>query len=160
MRKKEFLPVLTIPSDLQSRYDASLARNEVAEYQRPHYRRWLRFYLDFCAKYEHPARERESVRAFLRKLRDKGQAEWMREQATDAVRLFFFLDEPAGPCPPGPRTGTGVPDPRSAGQVAVGTSGRGRGEGAARPAIQAERDQGSTCPPSSCMAAACACSSA
>jgi site-specific recombinase XerD len=44
--------MLAIPPDLLSRYDASLAQNEIPEYQRPHYRRWLRFYLDFCAKRE------------------------------------------------------------------------------------------------------------
>jgi hypothetical protein len=86
--------MLAIPPDLLSRYDASLAQNEIPEYQRPHYRRLLRFYLDFCAKYERPAHERESVRAFRRKLEEKGQAEWMRTQAIDAVRLYFFLGGP------------------------------------------------------------------
>jgi hypothetical protein len=86
--------MLAIPPDLLSRYDASLAQNEIPEYQRPHYRRWLRFYLDFCAKYERPAHERESVRAFRRKLEQKGQAEWMRTQAIDVVRLYFFLGGP------------------------------------------------------------------
>jgi hypothetical protein len=86
--------MLAIPPDLLSRFDASLAQNEIPEYQRPHYRRWLRFYLDFCAKYERPPHERESVRAFRRKLEEKGQAEWMRTQAIDAVRLYFFLGGP------------------------------------------------------------------
>jgi integron integrase len=86
--------MLPIPPELLARYDESLAREALPEHQRPHYRRWLRFYLDFCAKYDHPTRERDSVRAFLRKLREKGQAEWMRKQAVDAVRVYFFLDDP------------------------------------------------------------------
>jgi integron integrase len=96
--------MLPIPPDLLRRYDESLARNKIPEYQRPHYRRWLRFYLDFCAKYERPSEQRESVRAFLRKLQEKQQAEWMRKQAVDAVRLYFLLRSPGGQQPPGRST--------------------------------------------------------
>ncbi len=83
--------MLSIPPDLLSRYDDALAQDGVPPHQQPHYRRWLRFYLDFCAKYDQPPLERGSVRAFLRKLEEKNQAEWMRKQAVDAVRLYFFL---------------------------------------------------------------------
>ena len=64
--------MLSIPPDLLARYDESLAREAIPEHQRPHSRRCLRFYLDFCAKYERPAQERDTVRAFVRKLGQKG----------------------------------------------------------------------------------------
>jgi len=32
------------------------------------YRKWLRFYLDFCAKCEHPPRDHDSLQPFLVKL--------------------------------------------------------------------------------------------
>lgn len=35
---------------------------------------WLRFYLDFCAKYECPPRDRDSLQPFLQKLAAKGQS--------------------------------------------------------------------------------------
>jgi hypothetical protein len=47
--------MLGIPPDLLYSYDAALAQDEIPEFQRAHYRRWLRFYLDFCAKYERAA---------------------------------------------------------------------------------------------------------
>jgi integron integrase len=85
--------MLPIAPDLLLRYDETLSRNAIPAHQRPHYRKWLRFYLDFCAKYGHPPLERESVRAFLHKLAEKNQAEWMRKQATDAVRLYFVQND-------------------------------------------------------------------
>lgn len=32
------------------------------------YRKWLRFYLDFCARYNHPPRDQDSLAPFLQKL--------------------------------------------------------------------------------------------
>jgi integrase len=72
-----------------ARYDEILSQSDIPAYQQPHYRKWLRFYLDFCAKYDHPPLDRDTVRAFLHKLAEKTVAEWMRKQATDAVRLYF-----------------------------------------------------------------------
>jgi integron integrase len=82
--------MLPLPPDLLSRYDDTLSQNAIPAYRHPHYRKWLRFYLDFCTKYGHPPLERESVRGFLHKLAEKDQAEWMRKQAIDAVRLYFL----------------------------------------------------------------------
>ncbi|EGV31648.1 integrase family protein [Thiorhodococcus drewsii AZ1] len=88
--------MLPLPPELSSWFDETLSRHEIPVYQRPHYRKRLRFYLDFCAKYGHRALERSSVRAFLRKLAEKGQDDWMRKQAVDAVRLYFVQCREAG----------------------------------------------------------------
>jgi len=85
-----------LPPELSSWFDETSSRHEIPVYQRPHYRKRLRFYLDFCAKYGHRALERSSVRAFLRKLAEKGQDDWMRKQAVDAVRLYFVQCGEAG----------------------------------------------------------------
>jgi hypothetical protein len=44
--------MLQTPREIAARFDRALESARIAEYVRPHYRRWLRFYLDFCAKYE------------------------------------------------------------------------------------------------------------
>jgi hypothetical protein len=82
--------MLPLPPDLLARYDETLSQSAIPAHQQPHYRKWLRFYLDFCGKYDQQPLERETVRAFLRKLREKDQPEWMRTQAVDAVRLYFL----------------------------------------------------------------------
>ena len=81
--------MLPLAPDLVSRYNRTLTQASIPGQLQPHYRKWLRFYLDFCSKYDCLPLDRDSVRGFLRKLAGKGQAEWMRKQATDAVRLYF-----------------------------------------------------------------------
>jgi hypothetical protein len=67
--------MLPLPPDLVARYDETLSHSAIPAHQQPHYRKWLRFYLDFCGKYDRPPLERETVRGFLRKLREKDQPE-------------------------------------------------------------------------------------
>jgi hypothetical protein len=42
-----------IPRPIVRAYQAALDRDNVPVEQRPHYVRWLRYYLDFCHKYNH-----------------------------------------------------------------------------------------------------------
>jgi len=107
-----------LPPQLSSRFDETLSRYEVPMYQQPHYRKWLRFYLDFCAKYGYAALARTSVRAFLRKLAEKGQDDWMRKQAVDAVRLYFVQSGAVAD----DRDGDGPPDGASLPQIPSGAS--------------------------------------
>jgi hypothetical protein len=88
--------MLPIPPDLLAGYDESLSRNATPSYQQPHYRKWLRFYPDFCNKYDRPALDRSSVRAFLDELAGRNQAEWMPDQAIDAVRPYIVETEGVG----------------------------------------------------------------
>jgi len=102
--------MLPLPPELSSRFDETLSQHGIPDYQQPHYRKWLlRFYLDFCAKYGQPALERTSVRAFLRKLAEKGQDDWMRKQAVDAVRLYFVQSGAVSVDRDGEGTSDGVP---------------------------------------------------
>ncbi|WP_295884520.1 site-specific integrase [uncultured Thiohalocapsa sp.] len=128
--------MLAIPPDLLACYDAALAQDGIPEYQRAHYRRWLRFYLDFCAKYERAPLERETVRSFLRKLLEKGQADWMRKQAVDAVRLYFFLGETGAQHPPGTRNSAGALQASRARRPAAQPSAQQSAQSAVRPAAR------------------------
>jgi hypothetical protein len=52
IRKAQFIPQLfadaETPSALASHFDSSLTTTRIAENHQPYFRRWLRFYLDFC----------------------------------------------------------------------------------------------------------------
>jgi integron integrase len=50
---------------------------------------WLRFYLDFCFKYNEPPRDAESLQPFLQKLAAKNQSAEKQAQAARAVGLFY-----------------------------------------------------------------------
>ncbi|MTW21578.1 hypothetical protein [Allochromatium palmeri] len=80
-----------IPPALASRFDSTLVATGIAENHRPYFRRWLRFYLDFCQKYQQDSACRSSLTAFDAKLQDKGQQPWKRQQAQQAVALYLTL---------------------------------------------------------------------
>lgn len=58
---------------------------------RNYYKKWLRFYLDFCRKYNHPTATEESLRQFIKKLQEKNQTPEQRKQVSDAISLYFDL---------------------------------------------------------------------
>ena len=58
-----------------------------------HYRKWLRYYLDFCLKYDHDPANKESFAPFVQKLKDKNHTEQQREQAFDAVSIFYRIEK-------------------------------------------------------------------
>ena len=65
--------MLAILPELGRLYDTLLERKAVAVEQRPHYKKWLRFYWDFCHKYAFEPTNRQSFPAFHEKLRAKNQ---------------------------------------------------------------------------------------
>lgn len=66
--------MLHTPPEIAVRFDAAMVTAEIEGHHQPHFRRWLRFYLDFCHKYGHEAADRASFSAFAQKLQSKGQA--------------------------------------------------------------------------------------
>ncbi|MEK7718552.1 MAG: hypothetical protein AAB347_02910 [Bacteroidota bacterium] len=63
--------MLTIPDNILTRFEAVLSKRTVAPAQRADYKKWLRYFLDFCAKYPVPAARSDLVRLFIGKLREK-----------------------------------------------------------------------------------------
>ena len=74
-----------ILADIWARYAAVLAQRSVLPSHQGYYRKWRRYYLDFCATRDLPASWQERVRLFLTKLEEKKQTP---EQALLPVALF------------------------------------------------------------------------
>lgn len=74
---------------LVQQYSSAMARESVAQAQHADYLKWLRFYLDFCDKYTHQPRDRESLPLFMRKLQEKDQAIAQQKQAAAAVEIYY-----------------------------------------------------------------------
>jgi len=83
--------MLTVPPELDRLYDHLLQHKDVAVNQRLYYKKWLRFYWDFCHKYAFEPTERRSFSAFYKKLRAKNQSEAQCKQAYQAVFLYYEL---------------------------------------------------------------------
>ena len=84
------------PRKLWEKYDRWLAAENVPRNQHGEYRKWLRFYLDFCTKYDHEYANPASLGPFVEKLVAKRQAAGQREQAKRAVALYYRMTSEHG----------------------------------------------------------------
>lgn len=85
--------MIAIPNTVMNQYDAVLNAREVQTSQHSDYKKWLRFFYDFCAKYSIPDSKAEQVRLFSEKLREKKQTETQCKQAAHAVSLYFEMQK-------------------------------------------------------------------
>jgi hypothetical protein len=63
-----------IPQNIMEPYDALLLRKQITRSSLQNYRKWLRYYLDFCHKYKFNQFEKNSATSFLKKLKEKRQS--------------------------------------------------------------------------------------
>ncbi|CCE23467.1 integron integrase [Methylotuvimicrobium alcaliphilum] len=81
--------MLNLPDTLSRQFTAQLDQKQHPENIKHFYRKWLRFYWDFCHKYHYDPYHRSSLPSFLDKLDQKGQSAQQREQARQAIVLFY-----------------------------------------------------------------------
>jgi integron integrase len=80
-----------IAEELNAAFLKMMRETSVPAGERMDYLKWLRFYLDFCAKYNHHPRDPDSLQPFLQKLVEKRQAPERQEQAAASVGLYYDL---------------------------------------------------------------------
>lgn len=81
--------MLLIPNVIFTEYAAHLNTKKIPAARISEYKKWLRYYLDFCDKYPLPTKKSERVRLFCEKLQEKKQSDEQRERAAHAVSLYF-----------------------------------------------------------------------
>jgi integron integrase len=85
------MPMLPVPVPILTRFEAILEKRAVAPIQRADYKKWLRYFLDFCTKYPVPEARPDQVRLFIDKLQEKKQTLFQQKQAAHAVSLYFEM---------------------------------------------------------------------
>ena len=88
--------MIQIPADIHSAYTSFIEQRGVKAGQHRYYVKWLRYYLDFCHKYNVKQTAQVSLAAFTGKLKEKKQAENLRKQAHHAVSLFYEMGHLSG----------------------------------------------------------------
>jgi integron integrase len=83
--------MLPVPIAILAKFEAILEKRSVAPRQHPDYKKWLRYFLDFCTKYPVPEARSDQVRLFVDKLREKRQTPVQQNQAAHAVSLYFEM---------------------------------------------------------------------
>lgn len=83
--------MIFLPPHLFNQYRSYCASSGVKDSEVADYLKWLRYFLDFCEKYQVAGEEPERTRLFLNKLQQKGQSEQKRRQASHAVSCYFAM---------------------------------------------------------------------
>ena len=88
--------MLNIPVEISRPFDELMNTNKLHASVRGYFKKWLRFYLDFCFKYEFDPENNASLPPFMEKLTSKGQSKMLRRQAYHAVQLYYSLKRSTG----------------------------------------------------------------
>lgn len=91
-----------IPDQTKILYEACLDRHTIPIGERNFYHKWLRYYWDFCDKYQWEPGDRASLPAFIQKLVEKRQSGGQQDQARQAITLYFEVSSSLSPAPPQP----------------------------------------------------------
>ncbi len=93
--------MLQIPEYISGQFNNVLRQRAIPESSHIYYRKWLRYFLDFCEKYPPPEEKSEQVRLFIEKLKSKKQTRQQCTQAAHAISLFFESQQMKTPTPSG-----------------------------------------------------------
>lgn len=80
-----------IPPAVYREFLAALDRESIPSNRRPFFLKWLRYFLDYCDRYNQLPKEKDSLDAFLVKLSEKGQDSFRQQQAAHAVSIFWRI---------------------------------------------------------------------
>lgn len=81
--------MLSIPQNISVQFNDALRQRAIPESIHVHYRKWLRFFLDFCEKYPPPEAKSERIRLFIEKLKSKNQNPGQCNQAAGYAGVFL-----------------------------------------------------------------------
>ncbi len=81
--------MIPIPQNINTLYSALLIQKAVPDKYHPYYRKWLRYYLDFCQKYGFIQSDTKSLPHFIKKLKEKKQTDLQQKQAADAIYIYY-----------------------------------------------------------------------
>jgi len=76
---------------LRTRFENHLRIKTIPDHLLWAYRKWLRYYFDYCEKYYFSSRDQNSLPPFIGKLREKKQTEQQQRQGAEAINLYYEL---------------------------------------------------------------------
>ena len=80
-----------IPPKISTLYNGHLNIKAIPKKENFNYRKWLRYYLDFCFKYNNNQLNKNSLNLFIEKLKEKKQTEQQQKKAYHAISVYYEL---------------------------------------------------------------------
>ena len=87
--------MLQIPAQTITKFTTYITGQGIPTEKKGYYVKWVKYYLDFCHKYQFKQGTDVSLSAFLKKLGQKRQPSYLQEQAEHAVQLLFSCTHPS-----------------------------------------------------------------
>ena len=81
--------MLQIPPKIRAQFDTMLIEKNIPKSAHADYRKWLRYYLDFCHKYHFDNSKKESLTCFIKKIRDERQTSGQQKQVQQAISIYY-----------------------------------------------------------------------
>ena len=75
------------------KFNSLLIKKDIPVKDHNNFRKWLRYYLDFCSKYNFSESKKESLLHFLKKLEEKNQPQSQKKQASVAISLYYSIPQ-------------------------------------------------------------------
>jgi hypothetical protein len=88
---RRYCSIQPVPISILNSFETILEDRRIPTAQRANYRKWLRYFWDFCAKYPVPEARSDQVRLFTDKLREKKQTPFQQNQEAHAISLYFQM---------------------------------------------------------------------
>ena len=82
---------LEIPKDITIKFNPILIHKRIPKNEHHNFRKWLRYYFDFCKKYHFPESKQQSLPHFIKKLQEKQQSSNQQKQAAFAISLYYSI---------------------------------------------------------------------
>ncbi|MEN8212320.1 MAG: integron integrase [Thermodesulfobacteriota bacterium] len=83
--------MIKIPQEILQKFETLLERDKIPTNKHIFFKKWLRYYLDFCHKYKHHPKNIDSLPLFINKLRVKKQSKQQQKQAYDSILIYFKI---------------------------------------------------------------------
>ncbi|ETR65415.1 MAG: hypothetical protein OMM_14284 [Candidatus Magnetoglobus multicellularis str. Araruama] len=77
------------PSNIQELYQRLLTDNSIPKNLHFYYKKWFRYYWDFCHQYKATVNDQNSLPLFKKKLFEKNQNKYQVQQAVDAILIYY-----------------------------------------------------------------------
>jgi integron integrase len=87
--KRGIVHMKQIPPQISSLYNRYLNKKAIPQKDYVNYRKWLRYYLDFCHKYQNNQLNKDNIKYFMAKLKEKKQNTQQLHQALHAISLYY-----------------------------------------------------------------------
>jgi hypothetical protein len=89
--------MLQIPPKIRVQFNIMLIQKNIPKSAHTDYRKWLRYYLDFCHKYHFDNSKKESLPHFIKKIK-KRQNIGQQKQAQQAISIYYYVETEYSGC--------------------------------------------------------------